>query len=41
MLNKKLISLLLNKEKTNYESGIKLVRDLGLNKFEYGWNLNF
>ncbi|WP_371505061.1 class I SAM-dependent methyltransferase [Nitrosopumilus adriaticus] len=41
MLNKKLISLLLHKEKTNYESGIKLVRDLGLNKFEYGWNLNF
>lgn len=41
MLNKKLISLLLNKEKINYELGIKLVRDLGLNKFEYGWNLNF
>lgn len=41
MLNKKLISILLRKEKNNYESGIKLVRDLGLNKFEYGWNLNF
>ena len=41
MLNKKLISLLLNKEKSNYELGIKLVRELGLNKFEYGWNLNF
>jgi len=41
MLNKKLISLLLNKEKINYELGIKLVRDLGFNKFEYGWNLNF
>ncbi len=41
MLNKQLISLLLNKEKSNYDLGIKLVRDLGLNKFEYGWNLNF
>lgn len=41
MLNKEMISLLLNKEKSNYELGIKLVRDLGLNKFDYGWNLNF
>lgn len=41
MLNKELISLLLNKEKDNFELGIKLVRDLNLNKFDYGWNLNF
>jgi len=41
MLHKKLISLLLNKEKSDYDLGIELVRDLGLNKFEYGWNLNF
>jgi len=41
MLNKELISILLGDEKSNYELGIKLVRDLGLNKFEYGWNLNF
>jgi len=41
MLNKKLISILLNKQKSNYDLGIKLVRELGLNKFEYGWNLNF
>jgi len=41
MLNKQIISILLNKEKSNYDLGIKLVRDLGLNKFEYGWNLNF
>jgi len=41
MLNKELISILLNNEKSNYELGIELVRDLGLNKFEYGWNLNF
>ncbi len=41
MLNKKLISVLLGKEKSNYENGIKLIRELGLNKFEYGWNLSF
>lgn len=41
MLNKELISILMGNEKSNYELGIKLVRDLGLNKFEYGWNLNF
>ena len=41
MLNKEMISLLLSKEKSNYDLGIKLVRDLGLNKFDYGWNLNF
>jgi len=41
MLNKEMISLLLGKEKSNYDLGIKLVRELGLNKFDYGWNLNF
>ena len=41
MLNKKLISILLAKERSNYDNGIKLIRELGLNKFEYGWNLNF
>ena len=41
MLNKKLISILLGKKKTDYELGIKLVRELEMNKFEYGWNLNF
>jgi len=41
MLNKELISILMGKEKTNYELGIKLVRELGLNNFDYGWNLNF
>ena len=41
MLNKEMISILLNKEKLNYQLGIKLARDLGLNKFDYGWNLNF
>ena len=41
MLNKELISILLGNEKSNYELGIKLVRELELNKFDYGWNLNF
>jgi len=41
MLNKEIISILLDKEKSNYDLGIKLVRDLGLNKFDYGWNINF
>lgn len=41
MLNKELVSILLGKEKYNYELGIKLVRELKLNKFDYGWNLNF
>ena len=41
MLNKELVSILMSKEKSDYELGIKLVRDLGLNKFDYGWNLNF
>ena len=31
----------MDKEKLNYDLGIELVRDLGLNKFDYGWNLNF
>ena len=39
MLNKELISILLGKQKTDFESGIKLVRDIGFNKFDYGWNL--
>ena len=41
MLNKEIISILLDKEKSNYDLGIKLVRDLELNNFEYGWNLSF
>ena len=41
MLNKEIISILLDKKKSNYNLGIKLVRDLDLNKFDYGWNLKF
>ena len=41
MLNKKLISTLLGKKNSNYQNGIKLARELNLNNFEYGWNLNF
>jgi SAM-dependent methyltransferase len=39
MLNKELISILLGKQEMGYESGIKLVRDIGFNKFDYGWNI--
>jgi len=41
MLNKELISILIGKQKTNYDLGIKLVRDIGFNKFDYGWNLKY
>jgi SAM-dependent methyltransferase len=41
MINKETLSLLLGNEKSNYDLGIKLVRELKLNKFDYGWNLNF
>ena len=41
MLNKEIISILLDKKKSNYDLGIKLVRDLEVNKFDYGWNLKF
>lgn len=41
MLNKELISILLGNQKTDYDLGIELVRDIGLNKFDYGWNLKY
>ncbi len=41
MLNKELISILLEIKKTDYDLGIKLVRDIGFNKFDYGWNLKY
>ena len=41
MLNKKLILTLLGKNNSDYEKGIKIVRELNLNKYEYGWNLSF
>ena len=41
MLNKELISILLGNQKTNYDLGIELVRDIGFNKFDYGWNLKY
>ncbi|MEM2160557.1 MAG: methyltransferase domain-containing protein, partial [Candidatus Nitrosotenuis sp.] len=41
MLNKELVSILLGNERQDYELGIRIVRELGLNKFEYGWNLDF
>ena len=41
MLNKELISILLGNQKTDYDLGIELVRDIGFNKFDYGWNLKY
>jgi len=40
MRRKKIVSLLLNGEHS-FERGIALVKDLGFDSFEYGWNLNF
>lgn len=41
MLNKELISILLGNQKMDYNLGIELVRDIGFNKFDYGWNLKY
>ena len=40
IINKKIISLLL-KNKTNYEKGIKLVKEMKFDSFEYGWNIDY
>ena len=40
MRRKKIISLLLNGDQS-FDRGISLVKDLGFDSFEYGWNLNF
>ena len=40
MRRTKIVSLLLNGEQS-FERGIELVKDLGFDSFEYGWNLNF
>jgi SAM-dependent methyltransferase len=40
MIKKKIISLLL-KNKTNYEEGIKLVKEMKFDSFEYGWNIDY
>ena len=40
MRKKKIISLLL-KNKTNYEEGIKLVKEMKFDTFEYGWDIDY
>ena len=41
MRRKRIVSLLLNERRRSFEDGICLVKDLGFDSFEYGWNLNF
>jgi SAM-dependent methyltransferase len=41
MRRKRIVSLLLNNNQHNFENGICLVKELGFDSFEYGWNLNF
>jgi len=38
---KQIVSLLLDGDQQNFERGIRLVKNLGFDSFEYGWNLNF
>jgi len=38
---KQIVSLLLNGNREDFELGIRLVKELGFNSLEYGWNLNF
>jgi len=38
---KQIVSLLLNGNRQDFEHGIRLVKELGFNSLEYGWNLNF
>lgn len=38
---KQIVSLLLNGNRQDFEQGIRLVKELGFNSPEYGWNLNF
>jgi SAM-dependent methyltransferase len=41
MRRKRIVSLLLNGNRQDFEKGISLVKELGFDSFEYGWNLNF
>ena len=38
---KRIVSLLRNGNAQNFEQGISLVKELGFDSFEYGWNLGF
>lgn len=41
MTQKRIISLLMKEKSNNFRKGIQLVRDLGFNNFEYGWNIKY
>jgi SAM-dependent methyltransferase len=41
MRRKRMVSLLLNGNKQDFEQGISFIKELGFDSFEYGWNLNF
>jgi SAM-dependent methyltransferase len=41
MRRKQIVSLLNGKDRQNFEQGIRLVKELGFDSFDYGWNLNF
>ena len=41
MRRKRIVSLLLNGDGKDFHRGIRLVKDLGFDTFDYGWNLNF
>jgi SAM-dependent methyltransferase len=41
MRRKRIVSLLLNGNRQDFDQGISLIKGLGFDSFEYGWNLNF
>ena len=41
MTRKKIISLLLGNDISDYQKGIQLVKEMKFDTFEYGWNLNY
>jgi SAM-dependent methyltransferase len=40
MRRKRIVSLLRGRDATDFEHGIRLVKELGFDSFDYGWNLN-
>lgn len=41
MRRKQIVTLLNSKDRQEFAQGIRLVKELGFDSFEYGWNLNF
>lgn len=41
MTRKKVVSLLLGNDISDYQKGIRLVKEMKLDTFEYGWNLDY